>query len=227
MTTRASRSRDIHTGRDFERLINFSDAVVAVAITVLVLAIVDIRPAPTDTSIWTTISDNAGQLYTFLFTFLVVGIMWLAHNRVLNQLRGFDGMIFWLNLFWLAGIAFLPWPSAMYGEGFMTSGEPRIAGLGLLYWMTLAFISIVGWLIAWHAQRVPELLEPTRAHRALPPSSIGHYRGLVFAALFIVIGVATTIADALASWLPLLIIPVSMAFARVRRSDDVVEEPHA
>ena len=227
MTTRAPRRRDIHTGRDFERLINFSDAVVAVAITVLGLAIVDIRPSPTQTSIWSTISANAGQLYTFLFTFMVVGIMWLAHNRVLNQLRGFDGMIFWLNLFWLAGIAFLPWPSAMYGEGFMTADGGPLTGVGLLYWLTLAFISVVGWLIAWHAQQVPELIEPERAHQAFPTTSIGHYRGLVFAALFIVIGVASMIAEQLASWLPLLIIPVSMAFGRARRSDDVVEEPNS
>jgi uncharacterized membrane protein len=226
MTSSAPRPRDIHTGRDFERLINFSDAVVAVAITVLVLAIVDIRPTSADTSIWSTISANAGQLYTFLFTFLVVGIMWLAHNRVLNQLRGFDGMTFWLNLLWLAGIAFLPWPSAMFGEGFMSTDGDRLNGIGLLYWLTLAFISVLGWLIAWHAQRVPELLEPERMHQAFPTSSIGHYRGLVFAVLFVVIGLSTMVANELASWLPLLIIPVSVLFARIRRSDDIVEESH-
>ncbi|MFA7323016.1 MAG: TMEM175 family protein [Candidatus Nanopelagicales bacterium] len=228
MMSRSTRSVDIHTGRDFERLINFSDAVVAVAITVLVLAIVDIRPLPSDRSIWDTIADNSGQLITFLFTFLVVGVMWLAHNRVLNQLQGFDSRIFWLNLLWLAGIAFLPWPSAMYGEDFIAPDGTPLKGVGLFYWLTLAFISLLGWLIARHAQRVPELLEPSRAHLQHSPGTIAHYRGLVFALFFVVIGVATTLAQEIASWMPLLIIPLTVLFGRVARpSDDVVEQPHS
>ncbi|MDO9486216.1 MAG: TMEM175 family protein [Actinomycetota bacterium] len=218
--------KEIHTGRDFERLINFSDAVVAVAITVLVLAIVDISPREGEANVWEIISDNSGQIFTFFFTFLVVGIMWLAHNRVLNQLRGFDGLTFWLNLFWLAGIAFLPWPSSMYGEQFGWGDASTLehgGGTGVLYWGTLALISTLAFLIAWHARHTPALLEP-KAREALAESGgLGQFRGLVFALLFALIALVSTFSQELASWMPFLLIPASIFVRSSSPLNDVVE----
>ena len=219
--------KEIHTGRDFERLINFSDAVVAVAITVLVLAIVDIRPREGESNVWQIISDNSGQISTFFFTFLVVGLMWLAHNRVVNQLRGFDSLTFWLNLLWLAGIAFLPWPSSMYGEGITWGDAASVehgGGSGVLYWSTLAFISVLGFLIAWHARRTPLLLEPKARKALAEPVQRGQYRGLVLAGLFVLIGVVSAVVDGVAGWLAFLIIPVSMIMRSPSALNDVVED---
>ncbi len=225
--------KEIHTGRDFERLINFSDAVVAVAITVLVLAIVDIRPLEGESNVWQIMADNGGQIFTFFFTFLVVGIMWLTHNRVLNQLRGFDGLTFWLNLLWLAGIAFLPWPSSMYGEEFTWGDGDQTAhggGSGVLYWGTLAVVSLLGFLIGWHARHTPALLEPKAREAAAAGTGLGQYRGLVFAALFMLIGLASAVSSSLAGWLAFLIIPASILVrspSALNESalDHVVEHP--
>jgi len=217
--------KQIHTGRDFERLINFSDAVVAVAITVLVLAIVDIRPVGGESTVWRLISDNGGQIFTFFFTFIVVGIMWLAHNRVLNQLRGFDGVTFWLNLFWLAGIAFLPWPSSLYGESFAWGGDDTVhgGGSGFLYWGTLAVISILAFLISWHARHSPNLLEP-KARAALDPADRGQFRGLVFAAIFLLIALVSIYSTGIAAYMPFLLIPASFLVRDRSGLDDVVED---
>ena len=213
--------REIHTGRDFERLINFSDAVVAVAITVLVLAIVDIRPTSGESNVWQIMSDNSGQIFTFFFTFLVVGIMWLAHNRVLNQLRGFDGLTFWLNLLWLAGIAFLPWPSSMYGEEFTWGDGQQVehgGGSGVLYWGTLGVVCLFAFFIAWHARHTPELLEPKAG-------GLGQYRGLVFAVLFFAIAAVSSFSSSLAGWMAFLIIPASIFVRSSSALNDVVQDP--
>jgi uncharacterized membrane protein len=106
----------LHSGRAFDRLINFSDAVVAVAVTVLVLPIADITLSRGGDSVWEVLSNHAGEIITFFFTFYVVSIMWLTHNRFMNQLRGYDGVIFWLNTAWLSIIAFLPVTSALYSD---------------------------------------------------------------------------------------------------------------
>lgn len=218
--------KEIHTGRDFERLINFSDAVVAVAITVLVLAIVDIQPTEGESTVWKIIADNSGQIFTFFFTFLVVGIMWLAHNRVLNQLRGFDGLTFWLNLLWLAGIAFLPWPSSMYGEEFGWGNADTFehsGGTSVLYWGTLAVISTLAFLIAWHARHTPALLEPKARAALSEAGDRGQYRGLVFAGLFFLIALVSAYSQELASWMPFLLIPASVLMRSPSALNDLVE----
>ena len=220
--------KEIHTGRDFERLISFSDGVVAVAITVLVLAIVDIQPTADEATTWQLLSDNSGQIFTFFFTFLVVGIMWLAHNRVLNQLRGFDGLTFWLNLFWLAGICFLPWPSSLYGESFAWGGDSNEAthggGSGVLYWSTLALVSGLAFVMAWHAQHSPGLLEPKVREAKLRAGGAAHYRGLVFAVIFLMIAVVSAFSQAIASYLPILLIPASIFARSSSPLNDVVED---
>ena len=132
--------------RSFDRLINFTDAVVAIAITLQLLPLVDIK-ATEGESIWQLISENSSQIFTFWFSFLILSVLWMKHNQVFNSMRAFDGTIFWLNSLWMALIVFLPWPTALYGS---LNDDQMIAarGVGLLYWWTLALISGIGWLIA-------------------------------------------------------------------------------
>jgi uncharacterized membrane protein len=209
----------INTGRSFDRLVNFTDAIVAVAITVLVLSIVDIRPGEAQESVWQLINEYAGELITFGFTFVVVATMWRVHNRIFNGMRGYDSRIFWLNLVWLIGIVFLPWPSALYGEGNGIASTPGdgsgdIAGAGMLYWLTLALISFSGGLIGLHLRSHPELLEPD----AVDSPQHSPLRGFVFSAAFIVIGVITLVPSVISSWAPFLLIPVGIIVRRYESS---------
>lgn len=158
----------IHRGRDLDRLVNFTDAVVAVAITVLVLPIADLAVNPSEPTVWAVLQDNSGHVITFFFTFVVVAVMWRAHNKVFNRLSAFDNRIFWYNLAWLAAIAFLPVTSNLYGSANAAgehgwSGGSDLGGAGLLYWGSLGMVSIWGTAIAAHAQRHPELTVPSES----------------------------------------------------------------
>lgn len=204
----------ISTGRAFDRLINLSDAIVAVAMTVNVLSIVGISRTSADESVWDMISANGGQIGSFAYTFLIVGVMWMAHNRILNHMRGYDSTIFWLNLFWLLLIAMLPWPSAMYGVSLVAgsaNGVSDHAGVGLFYWGTLAAISSVGGLIGLHSRRHPALLEP--GNRA---EVRGQWTAWAFALFFLTIGVVSVFSPFWANWLPLGLIALSIALRRSR-----------
>jgi len=204
----------ISSGRAFDRLINMSDAIVAVAMTVNVLSIVQIQRTSNSESVWTLITGHVGQIGSFCFTFIIVGVMWLAHNRILNRMRGYDATIFRLNLVWLLLIAMLPWPSTMYGISlvFGRSGEVSDhAGVGLFYWGTLAAISALGALIGRHARHRPALLDPNH-----PADGRGQLRGWTFACFFLFIGVVSLFAPHVAAWLPLGLIALSLIFRRNR-----------
>jgi uncharacterized membrane protein len=213
----------IRTGRSFDRLINFTDGVVAVAITVLILPIVDLHAEGSEKTVWAIISDNLGQIITFIFTFVVVAVMWQVHNRVVNRLAGYDEVIFWLNLLWLLSIAFLPWSSLMYGVGLDGtsggwdlsdwSGGEGLGGTGLLYWANLALASFVSSAIAWHARRNPELIDPN-SPRVFANTRLTRWRGIIFGSAFLIIGIVSLFAPQIAVWLPLGLIPIASLVGR-------------
>ena len=195
--------------RSFDRLINFTDAVVAIAITLQLLPLVDIK-ASAGESIWKLISDNSSQIFAFWFSFLILSVLWLKHNQVFNSMRTFDSTIFWLNSLWMALIVFLPWPTALYGS--LNDGQladPQ--GVGLLYWWTLALISGIGWLVAIHAERNPELLEESALLERPQGSGLKRYRGASFVGAFLLIGLAAEFSPELVPYLSLGIIPMDLA----------------
>jgi uncharacterized membrane protein len=212
-----------HSGRALDRLINFTDAVVAVAITVLVLPLIDLRAQGKEKTVWAIISDNSGQIITFIFTFVVVAVMWRVHNRVFNRLAGFDNVIFWFNLAWLLAIAFLPWSSVMYGVGIdntsggssieMWSGGEGLGGAGLLYWTNLAAASFTASLISWHAHRHPNLIDAD-APRIFQDTPLVRARGALFGGYFLLTGITSLFAPQIALWMPLGILVLAPLISR-------------
>jgi len=204
-------ARDLSTGRAVDRLINFSDAVVAVAITLMVLPLANVDGPAAGETILTVMRAHWPQLVTFLFTFYVVAIMWAAHNRILNVIRGYDPAIFWLNTSWLAAIVLLPWLTAL-----RDSPSAASSGADCAYWWLLALISALGGMIGGHIRRHPELAgeDAPKVHTDLAT----RLRSPAFTVLFLLIGVASLFSSFLSDWLPLLIIPLSI-WLRPARQD--------
>jgi uncharacterized membrane protein len=97
-----------------DRLIFFADAVFAIAMTLLVLAI----PRPeggTDVRSFLEHQD-AGKFIAYLISFWVIALFWLAHHRLFRVVRRYDYGVLLLNLLVLFCIAFLPYPSAILGD---------------------------------------------------------------------------------------------------------------
>lgn len=200
--------------RSFDRLVNFTDAVVAIAVTLQLLPLIDIAGPTSDETVWHVIAANWGQVFVFLLSFIIVITMWVVHNRVFNVMRTYDRTILWLNIGWMVAIAFLPWPTAMYGENSSPESLGG-GGVGLLYWLNLAAISIFGNLMARHARRHPELLEPGALERGwLSQRGAVQYRGAIFGVYFAFIGVMTELFPYWARWLALGLFPLSYLISR-------------
>ena len=122
--------------RSFDRLVNFTDAVVAIAITLQILPLIDVEGPKTGETVWQVIAENFSHISAFSISFAVLMVLWFKHNRVFNVMRAYDGVILWLNSAWLLCIVFLPWPSAMYGM-VVDDGILGGTGIGLLYWWNM------------------------------------------------------------------------------------------
>jgi uncharacterized membrane protein len=103
--------------RDPDRLVLFTDAVVAIAVTLLILPLVDAVTAskaagddPVD-----VITDHQAEIYSFLLSFVVIARFWLAHHRVFEHVRAYNTRLIQLNMLWLLTVVVLPFPTEIVG----------------------------------------------------------------------------------------------------------------
>ena len=91
---------------DFGRIVAFTDGVMAVAITLLVLnlEVPDVRPDELDEAL----RELDGSFLAYVLTFALVGRFWVIHHNLFETLERFDGQMMVLNLLFLALIALMP-----------------------------------------------------------------------------------------------------------------------
>jgi uncharacterized membrane protein len=101
--------------RDPDRLVLFTDAVVAIAVTLLILPLVDVGTAAVAENLRTraVISDHKTQILSFLLSFVVIARLWLTHHRIFEHVKAYNSRLMELNMFWLLTIVILPFPTAM------------------------------------------------------------------------------------------------------------------
>lgn len=163
----------METQRGFERLVNFSDAVVAIAATLLILPLVDIAEPSADLTTWDLVSDHSVEIFAFVLSFVVIFRLWLTHHAIFKDLIGYTMPLAWANFLWLLSIVFLPFPTKLIAEkeGFDPSATSLYVG-------TIAVSVIAIFLLEWVIERNPEIA-PYNSGRSL----VG---GVVTAALMLV-----------------------------------------
>lgn len=117
----------MRTQRGFDRLVNFSDAVVAIAITLIVLPLVDAAGGDRHESVGAFLAENTGSLAAAGLSFVVIGAFWRAYHRVWDGFTGVSTPMIHLNFVWLASIVFLPLPTVLIES--VTSNDRLSSGL--------------------------------------------------------------------------------------------------
>jgi len=102
-----------------ERLILFSDAVFAIAITLLVIEIKIPeleRDAVSDTALLHALGNLIPKFVGFIISFLLIGLYWAVHHRMFGFVTSYDGRLRFLNLMFLFFIALMPFSTGFYSE---------------------------------------------------------------------------------------------------------------
>ena len=107
---------------EYDRVLFFSDAVFAIAITLLV---VDIRVPEVVLNAATSFMSLDDKILSFVISFLVIGLFWMGHHRLFRYITALDRPVIFLNLLFLGAIAFLPYPTALLFAGNTRSRPPR------------------------------------------------------------------------------------------------------
>jgi uncharacterized membrane protein len=99
--------------RDVERLLTFVDAVVAIAITLLVLPLAEVGREVHDGDVGGLLREHVDDIVGFLLSFVVIARLWLAQHKIVSCLVRQNPVVVRLLLAWTFTIVVLPFPTAL------------------------------------------------------------------------------------------------------------------
>jgi uncharacterized membrane protein len=147
-------------GMSVGRLEAFSDGVLAIVITLLILEIKVPEPAEARGELGHALAEQWPHYVSFLLSFLIVGIIWLNHHATFNLLQRTDHRIQVLNLLLLLPVTVLPWPTDLLAT-YATQGTPGDQRLAVLIYGLTSTAMAVAFNILWrYLRRHPELHKP-------------------------------------------------------------------
>jgi uncharacterized membrane protein len=145
-------------------MILFTDAVVAIAITLLVLPLVEVVTTARSEHARAieVVTEHQPEIYSFLLSFAVIAQLWQTHHRMFENVKAYSKTLTWLNMLWLLTIVVLPFPTEMigsYGDDLFTV----LFYIGTVF-ASSAFLS----MLTIYIRGNPEISrEPGLTHRAI------------------------------------------------------------
>ncbi|MDQ5827955.1 MAG: TMEM175 family protein [Chloroflexota bacterium] len=200
------------TGRDRDRIVNLSDGVFAIALTLLVL---DLRvPNISENLVATELPAALLSLWPkylgYFLSFVVIGTFWLIHHSIFRSIGAYDRGLLWLNFLFLMFVAFVPFPTSLLGE----YGDHRLPVA--VYAGTLAVGRLLLTAIHWYVSRNDRLVDEVQ-----DPTTVRFFmiRGLTIPAIFLLsIGVSYfSIQAAVYSWFILIAVDAVVLRRRLSR----------
>jgi uncharacterized membrane protein len=110
-----------------DRLAAFSDGVIAIIITIMVLELH--VPHGSDAAALTAIAPS---FLSYLLSFIYVGIYWNNHHHLLHTVTHVDGLILWANMHLLFWLSLIPVATAWMGQNLGAPAPTAIYGAALL-----------------------------------------------------------------------------------------------
>jgi uncharacterized membrane protein len=183
------------------RLEAFADGVFAIAATLLVIEI----HLPGE-DVGEGLLDLWPAYLAYAISFLSIGIMWVNHHVVLSFTREADRTFLFINLFLLMGIAFVPFPTALYADHVEKEGAREAA---LAYGLTFVVIALFFQLFWQYARR--RLLGPNADPREVSGINRSYLPGVpLYAAATLVALASPTAALALFAAIALVYVSASI-----------------
>jgi uncharacterized membrane protein len=156
---------------EFARVVAFSDGVIAIAITLLVLTL-DVPSVPNG-ELAEALGDQWRQYLAFVLSFALIGRFWIVHHRAFSLLERFDGTLMLLNLCFLALIVVMPFATSLVAD---YEDDPVCI---VVYGLTVGLASLMTWLMLRYSlrrghvrARLRPLAEAAASWRGLGPTVV-------------------------------------------------------
>ncbi len=206
------RFREPRESVGIDRINGFSDAVFAVAITLLILTIdvPEVARELADSQLPGALREMWPKFFGFGLSFIIIGLFWVSHHYLFSSLREYDRVLIWLNHFFLMSIVFLPFPTEMMSR---YDGSRFATGF---YACSMAACSLMTSLLWWYGTVFKDLTSGG--------IGAGRRKDVIFtflavAAVFTASLAVLPLSDPAAKWSWMLIWPASMVIGRLFREE--------
>lgn len=145
---------ELERERDFDRFLTFIDAIVAIAITLLVLPLVELTSdiGEFDT-VGELLDEHQTEIWAFLLSFVVIARLWFVQHQSVRHVLRYHPRVAHLLMLWVLTIVFLPFPTAL------VAGAGDSALTKLLYIGAIVVSAAVLALVEAFLVRHPELTD--------------------------------------------------------------------
>ena len=142
------------TQTGLEQIAFFSDAVIAIAITLLALEIRLPDQAISLSNLAAVLLALTPRYLSFFISFFVIGLFWMSHHRVFEYIHTYDSGLIWINLVFLFLVAFVPFPTTVLGR--FPAELPAV----VLYAVVMVSLSLVRIWFWWYVYYRAKLVRP-------------------------------------------------------------------
>lgn len=200
---------------EYDRVLFFSDAIFAIAITLLA---VDIRVPDLPASLIHAsqqLRNAEPRIFGFVLSFLVIGLFWIGHHSIFRHIIALDRLLILINLLFLGTIAFLPYPTALLGATGTGQAPATIFYAACVATAGLAEAAI--WLWAIRAGLVAD---------AVPPE-LRRYLAARMLRTPVVFGLSipvAAVAPGVAPYMWLALIPIGLVLRHTMLKEEVLRE---
>jgi uncharacterized membrane protein len=123
----------------------FSDGVLAIAITLLVL---DLHASEQRGDFLRGLLEQAPVYVAYLASFAYIGVIWVNHHQLFTRVDAVDSGLLWRNLVLLLTTSVLPFPTSVLGNAFQ-HGDRHDQQVGLVFYALVASSMCLSWLAVY------------------------------------------------------------------------------
>jgi uncharacterized membrane protein len=187
-----------------ERFVFFSDAVFAICITLLVIAIKVPDPDEmhiyTDAALWKYLTHNSLKFLGFFISFGIIGHYWSVHHRIFGYAQNYTTSLIWINLGYLFSVVLLPFSSGLLGEYASNTGMFIPYAVYVANMCFTGFMNIWLWLYISNPKRNLLTRKISRARIKL-----GLYRSLMIPVVFLISLILSFFLPVFSRFIPVVI----------------------
>src|SRR2546423_1036697 len=176
--------RQTNDDRDTGRIEAFSDGVIAVAITLLIL---DVHVPNVKTGLLQALLNQWPTYLGYVTSFLVITIFWANHHNMFRHIQQVDYALLLINALFLMCIAFIPFVTSLLTKYITSTSPTEQHTAAIVYGETLLLNGILPSTIWWYAVWKRRLVRRDLDAQAVQRLTRGYLFGLPFYALAIVL----------------------------------------